>query len=427
MKVLIISHNPISTINNNGKTMLAMFSEFKKEELCQLYIYPSLPDTNTCSSYFRVTDKDIIKSYFKFKVQGKVIGEELIDETNHAVFEKVSDERLYRNPKNKNPFRMLLRDLAWKFAGWYNKQLKIWLEEQKPTHIYVAPGNAKFLYDIALKISKKWNLPIITYICDDYYFVKPSTTCLGKIQRKLLQNKIEKLMKNTSQVITICDELKECYEEKFAVSSQTVMTGGSYKIAETVKTKKEISSITFLGNVRCNRYVSLAEIGKTLDQINEEYKTTYRLDIYTSENDENILNTLKDIAAIRLCGFVAGEEFTKTFFNADCLLHVEAFDEESQDLVKRSISTKIADSLGSGITMFAYGPSAVASMRHLIDNDCAIVCTEQEQLKLKLLTLLMDEKERERVAENGIAVAKEYHMQEKNSRIVYQLMGRIDR
>ena len=200
------------------------------------------------------------------------------------------------------------------------------------------------------------------------------------------------------------------------------MTGGSYKIAETAKTKKEISSLTFMGNIRCNRYVSLAEIGKTLDQINEENKTTYHLDIYTSEKDENILNSFKDIASIRLCGFVTGEEFTKTFFGADCLLHVEAFDEESQDLVKHSVSTKIADSLGSGITIFAYGPSTLVSMRHLIDNDCAIVCTEQEQLKSKLLTLLMDEKERERVAENGIAVAKEYHTQEKNSRKIYQVI-----
>lgn len=41
MKVLLISHNSISTYQNMGKTFLSLFNCFQKEELCQLYIYPS--------------------------------------------------------------------------------------------------------------------------------------------------------------------------------------------------------------------------------------------------------------------------------------------------------------------------------------------------------------------------------------------------
>ena len=44
MKVLIISHNPISNQSNMGKTFLSLFSQFDKEELCQLYIYPVIPN-----------------------------------------------------------------------------------------------------------------------------------------------------------------------------------------------------------------------------------------------------------------------------------------------------------------------------------------------------------------------------------------------
>ena len=66
MKVLIISHNPITTYQSMGKTMLSLFSAFDRSELCQLYIYPTLPDIDVCDSYFRITDRDVLKSLKKF-------------------------------------------------------------------------------------------------------------------------------------------------------------------------------------------------------------------------------------------------------------------------------------------------------------------------------------------------------------------------
>ena len=45
MKVLLLSHNPVTTYNNMGKTFLSLFSAFRPEELCQLYLYPAVPDT----------------------------------------------------------------------------------------------------------------------------------------------------------------------------------------------------------------------------------------------------------------------------------------------------------------------------------------------------------------------------------------------
>ena len=46
--------------------MASLFSEFKKEELCQLYIYPTIPDIEYCNSYYRITDIGVLKNYFAF-------------------------------------------------------------------------------------------------------------------------------------------------------------------------------------------------------------------------------------------------------------------------------------------------------------------------------------------------------------------------
>ena len=62
MKVLLLSHNPVTTYNNMGKTFLSLFSAFRPEELCQLFLYPAVPDTACCGSYYRFTDREALHS-----------------------------------------------------------------------------------------------------------------------------------------------------------------------------------------------------------------------------------------------------------------------------------------------------------------------------------------------------------------------------
>jgi len=422
MKTLIISHNPISTYQDMGKTMLTLFEGFDSKELCQLYIYPSVPDTDKCGSYFRITDKDILRSYYKFKVCSEEI--KPCAET-HEMFADANDERIYRSTKNRRSSRKLARDLMWKCSHWYNKKLKEWLDKENPECIFVAPGAAKFIYDISLKISRKRNIPIVAYVCDDFYFVKKADGGLARLQQRLLHKKMKKLFAQTSHIITICDELKERYSQEFAVPATTIMTGTSRPIAEECKTVVEPRSITYMGNIRCNRYVSLASIGRALDKINEEEGADYSLKIYSSEKDATILSAFDGIDAVSFCGYVGGEEFEKTFLSSDLLLHTEAFDEKSIDMVKLSVSTKIADCLGSGIPLVAYGPECVASMRHLVDNNCAITITSEEDLCSMLKRVFSDSVMRRSVVESALQVARKCHVSGTNSRRVSEIINDV--
>lgn len=386
MKVLIISHNPISTYNNMGKTLKSLFSCFYKNELCQLYVYPSVPDTDMCESYFRITDKDILKFYYTFHVDGKEIK---ANHEQHAFFENKADEKLYQGKNNHAPYKDLLRDCIWKCANWYNRDLKKWLIKEKPTVIFVAPGTAKFLYDMAMHISKRLDIPIITYVCDDFYFTKKSKNIDREIQQWFLKRKIEKIMQHTAHLVTICDPLQKKYSERFKIAATTIMTGSSYQIAQKAKFVENPTVITYMGNIRCNRYKSIADIGYALDQINNENNTSYKLQIYTGEKSKEILMEFNDIKSINFCGFVSGQEFDRVFHSAEILLHTEAFDDENMDIVKYSISTKIADSLGSGVPLFAYGPASLASICYLDENKCAVVVNSVKDLKKNLIKIFL--------------------------------------
>lgn len=419
MKCLIVSHNPFSTFQNMGKTFLGLFSEFASEELCQFYIYPSVPDTDRCGSYFRVTDKDVLKSYYKLRAPG----EEITPCTDrHELYEDPADAARYRSPKNKKTSRMLARDLMWRFSRWNSKKLNAWLDREKPTCIFVAPGPYRFIYNVALRIAKKRNLPIITYICDDYYFVNRPKGLLERYRTKKLQKKIRQLMASTTRIVTICDELKEAYEAEFHKPATTVMTPSSYPCAKAPLSEKQPHILTYMGNIQCNRYRSLADIARALDAINEREGTDYALHVYTSETDESILSHFDGIRSLKLCGFVTGEEFLKVFRGADLLLHAEAFDAQSIDLVKHSVSTKIADSLGSGIPFLAYGPAEVSSMKHLLRHGCALCATSPEALPQMLKTAFEDADARRVAVTAALTVASECHDLQKTGKHFYQVI-----
>lgn len=427
MKVLIISHNPLSTFESMGKTLLETTKAFKKEELTQLFIYPSIPNVDRCNSYYRITDKDVLKSFYKFKVKGKVIEPNLDINSN---FEDEKDEKIYRNQKNKKPLKMCLRDTMWHMSRWYNKDLKKWLEKEKPDCILAAPGSAKLLYNIAIKISKKLNIPIYSYLCDEFYFLGKRKGLLAKYQLFLQRKKIKTYYtKYVKHVFCICDNLANLYSKEFNVECSTVYTGSSIGVSEKTKDILSINNISFLGNVRCNRYLPLADIGRCIDCINEKNKTNITLSIYTGEKNKEILDSFNSIKCIKLKGFVTGDAFLTALYDSDVLIHTESFGSVMKDIVKNSISTKIADSLASGIPVLAYGPEGLASIDYLKANNVAFCITKEEEL-MDGLSKLVDSSNLSIInslSQNALKLARKNHDSGKNSEEIKEIINKKTR
>lgn len=390
-----------------------------------MYVYPTIPDVDVCASYYRMTDKEALKAILLRGSCGGEIDKSRIDPELHQLYERSGDMAIYKTPGNGTAFRRLLRDVAWSLSSWNNKKLKKWLEREKPDCIFLAPGYAKFIYNIAMKVAKICHIPIVTYICDDYYFVKTPKGLVGKLQLWLLQRKMDQLMKKTDHIVTISEEMRENYTRHFGVPGITVMTGTNYEIAKTTADRPEPKSISYFGNLNGNRHISLSEIGKALETVNQELGTDYLLNIYTAEKKEEVLKVFDGIGTVRLRGFVTGAAFDQSLHSADILLHTEAFDEVSADLVKNSVSTKIADSLATGILLVAYGPDSISSVKHLIRNDCALVASSKDQLKQILVTAFTDAAERERITANALRTAKRYHCAQKNSTLLKQTLEGI--
>lgn len=422
MKVLIVSHNCLSTYSNMGKTLLSLFGKLSKSELCQLYIYPSVTDVDVCGSYYRVTDKDILRSFLSFRGPGKEIDPAYLTFGNAVPYEDPQDAVVYGNKRNVTPFARIARDAMWKLSRWYTKDLQRWLDRENPTCIFLAPGYAKFIYDIALRIAKERGIPIVSYICDDYYFVKQPEGPVARMQLLLLKKKIEELMQKSTSLVVICEELKTAYGDFFDIPTEVIMTASGISTLALPRTEcKPIYEISYFGNLKCNRYTALAEFAGALNALNKDRDTKYILNVYTPEIDQNILSLLERTSCVRIKGFVSGNLFVQAMAHSDYLLHAEAFDEASIDLVKNSISTKIAESLASGIPLIAYGPAEIASIQHLVRNDCALVITQPEDLRA-VLTSAEDPEICKKVVEAACKTAHQLHSQEKNGEQIRRLL-----
>ena len=287
MKVLIISHNPMSPQHSIGKTLLSLFSRFKPEEVCQLYINGDMPEKGVCSSFFRITDKNVLKGVLTRKVKGTIVNP--FSEQQNPTNKKMQGARNKSSSiKNRAPHRELVRDLIWGISPWYNKNLRSWIELEKPTCVFVAIGSGKFLYEMALKISKDYHIPIFTYICDDFYSINTPKTFFGPLWKKLIRKKTKKLFEGSQALICISEELSQFYKKEFGKPTVTIMTGTNYTVASNTKVKEEVNAIRYFGKLTINRYKSIAEICRVIDEINREEGKDYSLEIYCGEIWEDV-------------------------------------------------------------------------------------------------------------------------------------------
>ena len=132
MKVLIVSHNVFSKTESMGKTLEGYFKDFDSNELAQFYIHSQIPTSKICKNYYRITDKDAIKSILGFKA-GKVFTEnDIRTSRNDSRTDIGVTASIYQRARKRTPLVYLARNLRWKLSHWNNKALQKWLDEFEP-------------------------------------------------------------------------------------------------------------------------------------------------------------------------------------------------------------------------------------------------------------------------------------------------------
>ena len=160
MKVLVISHNVFCKTTNMGKTLMAYFKGWNSDDIAQLYVHSEIPTDDICKNYYRMTDKEIIKSIITRK-SGTVFTESDINkDLSDSRTDTGTTAQLYQKARARTPFIYFARNLWWSLGAWKTKKLLKWVDEFSPDVIFLASGDYSFIYDIALKLAKRKNIPL---------------------------------------------------------------------------------------------------------------------------------------------------------------------------------------------------------------------------------------------------------------------------
>lgn len=366
MKVFVISHNAFSKTHNNGKTLSAIFSAFRKEELCQLYFTPiGTPDLDRCENYYLISDKDAIKSIVTRKKCGtSVIEGKKFPATNENII-KV------------NNVTRFARTLVWYFSSWYNGGLKRWIKTQNPDVLFYVGGDAIFSHRIAVRLSKRLNLPLVTYFTDDY-IINPSSN----LYLKLLKLYYTATVKQSKALFAIGEKMADVYTSLYHKQFCPIMNIVNIPTQEPeYQPNDTLIRVCYFGNIGIGR---LQEIIRFASFVNNYIKNHLTRDIsinvytfsYLTEEDVFILKK----NGITVCKGVSGLDLQDAMNSTDLFLHVESIKKNYRQFTNLSVSTKIPEYMSMAKPIIAFGPSEVASFNVIANANASLVIDDNEDL-----------------------------------------------
>lgn len=402
-KVLVISHNCFSKSGSNGRTISNFFINWPKESIAQFYIIDEIPDVEICSNYFRVTDIEVLKAFYKKANVGIQIVNQNVKVECGRKDEKLS--KLYKRSKKRTPISYIVRNIIWDSSRWKSDEFVTWVNEFNPNIVLLQLGDYAFMIRIALDIATKRNIPLIIYSSEDYYFKDKKTfSPFYNYYRYDYKNQIKKLFKYLSYSIYNSYMLRNTYLNEFKHQCIVIMTSTNITPIEDKKINSPII-VSYLGSLGVGRHEPLIEIAETVHKLNQNVY----LDIYGKIPNNDVKKALYACSGVRFMGFVAYDEVTKIMRKSDVLVHAENFSEFYKWDLKHAFSTKISDCLGSGSCLFVYAPNNMAFTKYLLENKAAFVVTDKNNLEESLKNILEDNELRQSIINNSLLAAHNHH------------------
>lgn len=364
--VLIISSNPLSTTQNNGKTYQSLFVGWPKEKLSQIYVKGDMPSRDVCDRYFRMTLKDVLLQ--RLRLRDRPVPKPLrCSEGNprsstYATLLSLLQTRVIKSQTLRLAYSVLFDEcIPRAYESLYG-----WLEERPPEVIFLSAGDLPHLYRLANIISLRHNARCIVYLTDDYILpiasLNPSRQALRAwVRRRLMRT----LARDGSELATIGKEMSATYRENFALSSRSFMNVSDVHAQRYENDSNGVLRLAYIGGLHTNRWRTLARL---VDAIEQAQLTGLRIELKVFSGrapSSHVYAQLHRPPYSTFCGSLDSSGVEREMAQADVLVHVESFRKSDIWVTRMSISTKIADYLRAGKCILAVGPPTIASVQYL--------------------------------------------------------------
>ena len=410
-RVLIVGTVPY---RNDGpsRAFESYFTSWDKQNLVQIFSNPLKPVKGHCNSFYQITDKMLLKRWLR---KGEKVGviyqyDELEEEVNQLNYRNTTAKSIANHfihfGSTHSPLIHLLRGVLWKNNYWQTAELDEWIQNFNPECVFVSFSDDFFVLWIADYISKKFFVPIVPTISDDYYFNDTRNhSVFYKIYRTNYKKLVEKILYQCTNAIYISDKIRDKYNQYFNIRGETVYLCSRIERRSFKSITIDRPIISYFGNLLLDRYLSIVDIAVALKRINPSYE----IHVYSGQINDDVLNTFNKHDNIIFEGSIPYSEVVKRTIKSDLLLLVEGFSDLNINATRYSLSTKAADALASGVNVFAYGSQECGLIDYLHKYDACKCCIEKESLQTMLEELIFNSEEQKFYYRKGEQISEEHH------------------
>jgi hypothetical protein len=407
-RVLIVGIDPLQRIGAQGITVANLFSGWDPDALGQLVITDAAaPGVSTCGNSHQVASTTFpLEHAFRGLLQGVI-------RTSGPSTNKIGAVGVSSNEVRSLRVRMHLAARAINDLEpcRLSETTVRWIREFKPEVIYSCLGNAR-LMKVAIAASEAaGDIPIIPHFMDDWPSTLYADGTLWSIPQKTTRKLLLKLFQHVPFGFCIGDamaaEYKRRYQRDFSAFMNCVEDSEFTPSPVERKNSSRAELVwTYVGGLHLNRWKPLAAIAKCVSAQGGTLR------IFAPEQDiRKHGDALSHLAGTQLSS-LAPSDVMNALRDSNVLVHVESFDPDESAFTRLSVSTKLAQYLGSGRPILGFGPAGLASLQLIADASAGVTVTTNapEPLADTMNKLAGDTDLRRKLSESGFAYAKEHFM-----------------
>lgn len=429
MNILLITDEEWNDYVYGNGVLTNWFTGFHAN-FAHIYGSPGRPINKICNNYFQVTDMEMVKSFFGRGRAGHVIKKESRFKEQNDAKQNAQRIGIYGLMKKISVWMhtpiLMLRDFIWYYGRYDTVTLKAFIDDFQPDIVFCPRLITPKLMRLEKLVSTMTKAPFVAFTGDNeaslegvslsplYWFRK---YYIHKMFNNHVHLYAHYLMHSKDQAIE--------YTTRYEVETSVFFKCGSFPSIFIPKSLNKPIRMVYAGRLYCNRWRSLAEIGKALSLINKN-DVRMVLDIYTTEQLTKVQRkALAEKNYIYVRGCVTPEELVKVYSQADIALHVESMDKKNRLLTRVSFSTKIIDLMASSCAILAICWERQTGYQYLKEKDAAFCVSSYEEIYPLLSQICENPQLIQKYAFKAYDCGKTYHNREIVQQQLYKIFQKV--
>lgn len=405
-RVLFITPHAFNKVTGTGITFSNLFRGWPKDRISTVHDDTIAVTTDVCDSYYQLGSDEIRK-----------FGGSLTNKPSPQFLpQTASTPPPQPRPKSLQAVKKLIFGDGLPQRGVLTPRLEAWIEDFCPDVIYTILGS-NGLMDIVEEIERKFNVPMVVHIMDDWMSGAFRNGLLGQLQRQRMLRSIRRIVEKADLRLGICDAMCEAYSDRFGVPF-----GAFQNVADVAAIAKYATDPTAIGKpvkvVYAGSVFAYAQLQSLIDccqavaQLSNE-GAALQLDIHCPPSH---ITEIKDQLTLGpvIClhdSLIDDDDFFSTICNADILLMPVNFDQKSIDFIRYSMPTRVPAYMASGTPILVYGPADVAQVQYAKKAGWGLVVENRDinALKEGVMSLMKERSLRAQLSDRAGATSLARH------------------